>query len=242
MKWKTIWISDVHLGTRGCKSHHLLEFLRDNDAETIFLVGDIIDGWRLKSKLYWPQEHNDVVQKILRKVRKGTEVIYIAGNHDEFLRNYIGYEFGGIKICDETEYDAIDGRRFLILHGDRFDGIVRYHKWLAILGDIAYTILLKLNNIVSLIRRKMGFPYWSLSAFLKSKTKEAVNFVYDYENTISSECERRGFDGIITGHIHTPAIKQIDSITYMNCGDWVENCTALVEDYSGAIKLLHMIK
>ncbi len=239
MIYRTIWLSDMHLGTRGCNAEHILDFLKENDAETIYLVGDIVDGWRLSRKFYWPQSHNDVVQKLLRKVRKGVRMIYIPGNHDEFLRPYAGNKMGGIEIVNEAIHKTADGRRLLIIHGDRFDGVVTYHKWLAILGDWAYVTLLAVNRWYGRIRRRFGYGHWSLSAFLKHKVKKAVSFISNYETAIAHECRQRGFDGIVCGHIHHAEIKTIDGILYCNSGDFVESCSALVEDFDGKISIVH---
>lgn len=237
--YRTIWISDLHLGTRGCSADKILRFLKENNADTIYLVGDIVDGWRLSKKFYWPQSHNDVIQKLLKKARKGTKIIWVAGNHDEFLNNFIGNFFGNIEIVDEISH-TINDKKILIIHGDKFDGITKYHKWLALLGDYAYTVLLVVNSHLHSIRKYLGLKPWSLSSFLKQKVKQAVNFISDYETTISNECVRRKYDGIICGHIHKAEIKTINNILYMNCGDFVEGNTALVEDFDGNITLLHV--
>lgn len=237
-RWRTIFISDLHLGTRGCKSEMLLNFLRKNESETLYLVGDIIDGWRLKKSRYWPQQHSDVVQKVLRKVRKGTRAIYIPGNHDEFLRDYLDVHVGGIEILPEDIHTTADGRRLLVIHGDQFDGVMRYAKWLAHLGDTAYTVALQANNICNFWRRRLGLQYWSLSAYLKNQVKGAVNFISNFETTLAQEARRRGADGIVCGHIHHAEMREIDGVLYCNDGDWVESCTALVEDFDGSLHLL----
>ncbi len=235
---RAIWISDIHLGTRGCKADALLSFLKYNDSDYLYLVGDIIDGWSLRRSWYWKQSHNDVVQKILRKARKGTQVIYVPGNHDEMLRPYTGLAFGEVAIEREYVHITADGRRFLIFHGDEFDGIMHYAKWLAHVGDIAYTLALSLNHWFNFVRRKFDLPYWSLSAYLKYKVKNAVEFISNYETLIAAEARRRGVDGVICGHIHHAEIRTIDGIVYANDGDWVESCTALVEDFSGAMQIV----
>ena len=238
MHYRTIWISDVHLGTRGSSTQQLLEFLRQTDSDTLYLVGDIVDGWRLKSKLYWPQCHTDIIQKILRKSRKGTKVIYVPGNHDEFLRDYAGTQFGNISLERDHVHITADGRRVLVMHGDEFDGVTTYHKWLAHLGDWAYNSMIVLNRYFNWTRRKLGFDYWSLSAYCKRKVKHAVNFISHYEDSVARECKNQGFDGIVTGHIHHAEIRQIHGVQYYNCGDWVESCTALVEHHNGKIEIV----
>jgi len=238
-KYRTIWISDIHLGTRGCKAEFLLDFLRYHESEFLFLVGDIVDGWRLKNNWFWKQSHNDVVQKLLRRARKGTKVVYVPGNHDEFMRDYTGLSFGNIDIVQQSEHVTADGRRFLIMHGDEFDGVVKKIKWLAILGDWAYNALLSFNYFFNYVRRKLGYPYWSLSAYLKHKVKNAVNFIGDYEKTLAKAARQQNYDGIICGHIHKAEIRQIDDILYCNDGDWVESCTALVEDWDGSLAIIH---
>ena len=237
-QYRTIWISDVHLGTPGCQAEQLLDFLKHNESDRLYLVGDIIDGWQLKRRWYWTQAHNDVVQKILRKARKGTRVTYIAGNHDEVARQFIGLAFGGIDIQDEAVHTMADGRRFLVLHGDLYDAVVLYAKWLAILGDHLYRLILKLNRWFNHVRAKLGFDYWSLSQYLKHKTKNAVNFMIQFEDAVASEARKRGFQGVVCGHIHKPQIKEIDGITYCNDGDWVESISALVETLEGELKII----
>jgi UDP-2,3-diacylglucosamine pyrophosphatase LpxH len=243
-QYRTIWISDVHLGTRGCQADFLLDFLRYNESETLFLVGDIFDGWRLKRSWYWAQSHNDVIQKILRKARKGTQVIYIPGNHDECLRDYSAtqIELGGIKLQDEAIHVTADGKRLLVIHGDCFDGVVRHARWLAVLGDWAYTFMLGLNLILNIIRRRLGFGYWSLSSYLKAKVKNAVEFIGKFENVLADEARRRGVDGIVCGHIHTPDMRMIGSVLYCNDGDWVESCSALVEHFDGRLEIIRWAK
>lgn len=237
-RFRTIWISDIHLGTRGCNADFLLSFLKHSECDTLYLVGDIIDGWALKRSWYWKQGHNDVVQKILRKARKGTRVIYIPGNHDEALRPYVGMAFGDIAIRREAVHIMADGRRFLVLHGDEFDGVMRCAKWLAHLGDKAYTLCLALNHWFNHIRRRFGLPYWSLSAYLKYKVKNAVEFISSFEELIAEEARKRGVDGVVCGHIHHAEIRDIGGLTYANDGDWVESCTALAEDYSGHLHII----
>ena len=227
---RAIWISDTHLGTKGCKAEFLLDFLRRNDAEYLYLVGDIIDGWQLRRSWYWGQLHNDVVQKILRKARKGTTVTYSPGNHDEFACDDVDLMFGGISVVTQSVHETLDGRKRLVMRGDEFDEIVRYAKWLAILGDHADRLALVLNHWVNASRRRFGYPYWSLSAYLKHRVKNAVQFIDNFETVVAKEAADRGLDGVVCVHIHKAAIKQLDGILYCNDGDWVESCTALVEN------------
>ncbi|MBZ8135298.1 UDP-2,3-diacylglucosamine diphosphatase [Afifella sp. IM 167] len=236
--FRTLFLSDVHLGTRGCQAELLLEFLRDHDAETIYLVGDIVDGWRLRRGWYWPQLHNDVVQKLLRKARKGAKLIYVPGNHDEFLRNYFGSHFGGIEVCETAMHEAADGRNYLVIHGDQFDVVVRHAKWLAFFGDWAYVTALAANTHVNRIRRGLGFSYWSLSAWAKLKVKNAVNFIGAFEQALASEAQRRGADGVVCGHIHHAALREEHGVRYINCGDWVESCTAVAEHHDGQMEII----
>lgn len=238
IKYRTIWLSDVHLGTRGCKAEYLLDFLKYHEADTIYLVGDIIDGWRLKKSWYWPQTHNDVVQKLLRQVRKGVKVIYVPGNHDEFARDFEDLSFGGIAVVHEATHTLADGRLLLILHGDKFDGVMHYARWLAYLGDWAYETLLRVNTFVNLLRSAFGLEYWSLSAYLKNKVKNAVSFVSNYELMVANAARDASVDGVVCGHIHKSELRYIDDVLYCNTGDWVESCTALVEDYSGKLSVI----
>jgi UDP-2,3-diacylglucosamine pyrophosphatase LpxH len=236
--YRTIFISDLHLGTRGCNSAKILEFLRENNAEIIYLIGDIIDGWRLAKKFFWPQTHNDIVQELLRKVRTGTTMIWVVGNHDEFLQQYIGHSFGGIEIVDEAVHTTAEGRTFLVVHGDRFDAITHYHKWIAQIGDTSYDALIVINRWLMVARRMLGYGHWSLSAYLKHRVKQAACFISNYEQTLAGECRQRGYDGIICGHIHHPEIRMIDEVQYCNTGDWVESCTALVESFDGSLSII----
>jgi len=235
---RAIFLSDIHLGTRGCQAELLLDFLRHNESDYLYLVGDIVDGWRLKRSWFWAQSHNDVVQKILRKARKGTKVIYIPGNHDEAARDYCGLNFGGVQVMREAVHENADGRRFLVLHGDEFDGVVRYAKWLALLGDWAYNMALRANHWFNLARRALGLPYWSLSAWLKHKVKNAVEYIGNYEKAVAEEARRRGVDGVICGHIHHAEIRDFDGVLYCNDGDWVESCTGLVEHHDGRLEIV----
>ncbi|MGY0709077.1 UDP-2,3-diacylglucosamine diphosphatase [Azospirillum argentinense] len=237
-RYRSIWISDVHLGTRGCKAEYLLDFLKHNESDHLYLVGDIVDGWRLRKTWYWPQAHNDVVQKILRRARKGVQVYYIPGNHDEAARDYAGLQFGGVQVVVEMIHVTADGRQLLVTHGDRFDVVVKYARWLAFIGDNAYVVLLQANTLFNWVRRKLGFPYWSLSAFLKHKTKTAVEFIGNYETALGDEARRRKVDGVVCGHIHTAEIRDMEGILYCNDGDWVESCTALVEHPCGRLEII----
>lgn len=235
---RTLFLSDLHLGTRGCQADLLLDFLRCYDADVIYLVGDIVDGWRLKSGWYWPQSHNDVVQKLLRKVRKGTRLIYLPGNHDEFLRDYVGYCFGGIEVVDQAIHETADGRRLLVIHGDQFDLVVRHARWLALLGDGAYSAALFVNTHLNVMRRRLGLTYWSLSAWAKLKVKNAVNFISRFEELLAAEAGRQAAHGVVCGHIHHAANRDMLGVRYVNTGDWVESCTAVVEHYDGEIELI----
>ena len=234
---RTIWLSDIHLGTKGCRADALIEFLKQHDCERLYLVGDIVDGWRLRSRIYWPQEHTNVIRRILTKAKRGCQVVVITGNHDEFLRKYTDLDLGNIRICDESEHRTADGRRLLIIHGDQYDGIVQAHRWLAFLGDYGYRLLLTVNRWVNRFRQRFNYPYWSLSAHVKHRVKRAVNFIYDFERAVAWDCRRRGFVGVVCGHIHHAEVRDIDEITYYNCGDWVESCTALIEQHDGEMEL-----
>jgi UDP-2,3-diacylglucosamine pyrophosphatase LpxH len=238
LRVRTVWISDIHLGTPGCQAAALLDFLRDVECETLFLVGDIIDGWQLRRQWYWPQAHNDVVQKVLRKARKGTRVLFVPGNHDEFARRYIGHSFGGVDVVEEWIHETADGRRLWITHGDLFDGVVQCARWLALVGDQAYEITLRLNRHLNSLRARLGLPYWSLSNYLKLRVKRAVSYVSDFEVALAREARRRGVDGVVCGHIHHAEMREIDGMLYANDGDWVESLTALVEHEDGRLEII----
>lgn len=238
VRFRTIWISDVHLGTSGCQAKRLLEFLKATESDKLYLVGDIVDGWQLKRRWYWHQTHNDVVQVVLKKAKKGTKVIFVPGNHDEAIRQFIGLDFGGIKIRDELIHTTADGKRMLVLHGDRFDGVIACAKWLAHVGDWAYTMILKFNQYYNVWRARAGLPYWSLSQYLKLKVKNAVSYINSFEDALAGEARKQGLDGVICGHIHKPEIRMIDGIKYCNDGDWVESLSALVEEDSGELRLV----
>lgn len=235
---RTVFISDIHLGTPGCQAKALLQFLRDVECDTLYLVGDIVDGWQLRRSWHWPQAHNDVVQKLLRKVRKGTRVVFVPGNHDEFARRYVGHSFGGIEVRDSCIHQTADGRRLWVMHGDLFDGVVQCAPWLAHVGDQLYEFALKLNRHLNSLRARFGLPYWSLSRYLKLKVKRAVNFIGDFENAVVREARKREVDGVVCGHIHHAELREIDGITYANDGDWVESLTALVEHRDGRLEVL----
>ncbi|HKX80575.1 MAG TPA: UDP-2,3-diacylglucosamine diphosphatase [Novosphingobium sp.] len=237
-KFRTVWISDIHLGTRGCNATMLVDFLRSIECETLYLVGDIVDGWRLRKGWYWPDAHNEVVRRVLKMAHRGTRVVFIAGNHDEMLRDFAGMTFGGVELVLEAEHVTADGRRLLVTHGDSFDGVVLYARWLAFLGDAAYGLLLRANIFFNAVRRRFKLPYWSLSAYMKKRVKNAVQFISSYEEAVAQEAVHRGLDGVVCGHIHYAEIRNFGGITYYNDGDWVESCTALVEDAQGHISIL----
>ncbi|MCE2859854.1 MAG: UDP-2,3-diacylglucosamine diphosphatase [Oxalobacteraceae bacterium] len=238
MRFRTIWISDVHLGTSGCQASRLLEFLKATESDVLYLVGDIVDGWQLRRRWYWHQTHNDVVQLVLKKAKKGTKVIFVPGNHDEAIRQFIGLDFGGIKIRDELIHTCANGKRMLVLHGDRFDGVIACAKWLAYVGDSLYTMILKFNQYLNAWRARSGLPYWSLSQYLKLKVKNAVSYITSFETALAEEAKKQGVDGVICGHIHKAEIREINGILYCNDGDWVESLSALVEDASGELRLI----
>ncbi len=238
-QYRTIFVSDLHLGSKVSQAQAFIDFLRHHDADTIYLVGDIIDFWSVRRSPVWPQSHNDVLQKLLRKARKGTRVIYIPGNHDEAVRGYCGMAFGAVEICHDAVHETADGHRFLVMHGDEFDVIVRYAKWLAFLGDRSYEFALWCNHALNRVRRWFGFDYWSLSGYLKLRVKTAANFIGEFEHAIVEEARRRNADGVICGHIHHMADRMIAGVRYLNCGDWTESCTAIAEDYNGC---LHKIR
>jgi len=238
-RFRTIFISDLHLGTPGCQAEALLDFLREHPSDQLYLVGDIVDGWQLRRKWFWPQAHNDVVQKLLRRARKGCRVVFVPGNHDEFARDFIGHQFGGIEVIDEAVHVTADGRRLWIIHGDYFDGVIQCAKWLAYVGDNLYEFTLKLNRYLNNLRGRMGLPYWSLSACLKQKVKKALNYVTDFEVAVAAEARKRGHQGVVCGHIHRAEMREINGTLYCNDGDWVESRTALVEHFDGRLELLH---
>ena len=238
LRVRSVWISDIHLGTPGCQAAALLDFLRSVDSDHLYLVGDIVDGWQLRRGWYWPQAHNDVVQKLLRKARKGTRVVFVPGNHDEFARKFIGVRVGGIEVVDDCVHVTADGRRLWVVHGDDFDGVLQCARWLAHVGDSAYGVALEVSRHLNRLRARCGLPYWSLSKYLKLKVKRAVSFIGDYERAVAREARMRGVQGVVCGHIHHAELREIDGVLYANDGDWVESLTALVEHVDGRLELL----
>jgi len=236
--FRTVWISDIHLGTKDCKAKELLEFIKHCRAKKIYLVGDIIDGWALKKRWFWPQEHNDVIQKLLRQARKGTEVIFIPGNHDEFARQFCGLNFGGIQVRHDDVHVTADGKKLWVTHGDLYDNIMQYARWIAFIGDRAYTFALWLNRAFNRIRLKLNYPYWSLSQYLKHKVKAAVSCITAFEDLLIREAKIKQCDGVVCGHIHKAELRIIDHITYANDGDWVESMTALIENHDGSLQII----
>ena len=238
LKFRTIWLSDIHLGTRGCRAELLLDFFRHTESDYLYLVGDIVDGWHLKKRWYWPQAHNDVIQKILRRARHGAQVFYVAGNHDEFARQFLGLQFGGVLVTDQIVHTTAAGKRLLVIHGDQFDAVIPCAKWLAHLGDKAYDVALWINRVFNRVRQRFGLPYWSLSAWLKHKVKNAVEFIGDFETFIATSARHHHTDGVVCGHIHHAQIRTIGEVLYCNDGDWVESCTALVEHSDGRLEIV----
>jgi UDP-2,3-diacylglucosamine pyrophosphatase LpxH len=236
--YRSVFISDIHLGAPGCQADLLLDFLRHASCQHLYLVGDIVDGWRMKRGWHWPQSHNDVVQKLLRLARKGASVTYVPGNHDDRVRDFCGVHFGGVVVARDAIHQTADGRRFLVLHGDEFDAVVRLAPQLAFAGDLAYRAIIRLNTLLNRVRRRFGLGYWSLAAFLKSHVGNANKFVDNFERAVAAEARRRGVDGVICGHVHKAQMRDIDGVTYINDGDWVESCTALVEHFDGRLEIL----
>ena len=240
--YRTLFLSDLHLGMHGCRAERVLDFLRYHEADTYVLVGDVVDGWAMARRWFWPQAHNDVVQKLLRLVRKGATMIYIPGNHDGWARQFAGLSFGGIDVRRETVHVTADGRRLLVLHGDEFDGMIRFAPWLAYVGARAYEGALRLNTLVARVRERFGYDYWSLSNALKSRTKKALQYVDRFEEAVARRAASEGVDGVVCGHIHRPEMRRIETADgatlYLNCGDWVENCTALAEHFDGRLELV----
>jgi UDP-2,3-diacylglucosamine pyrophosphatase LpxH len=236
---RSIFLSDIHLGTRACQAESLLDFLREYDSKHLFLVGDIVDFWAMSRSINWSTSQNTVVQKVLKRARHGVDVVFVPGNHDEALREYVNTSFGHIQLRHDYVHTSADGKRYLLIHGDEFDQVTKYHRWIAVLGDHAYTFVVQLNAMLSWVRRRLGVAaYWSLSGYAKRKVKRAVNFIFDFEDSVAHYVKERGLDGVICGHIHTAAIKQINGITYINCGDWVDSCTAIVEHADGRMELI----
>jgi UDP-2,3-diacylglucosamine pyrophosphatase LpxH len=238
-RFRTIWISDVHLGTRGCNAQMLIDFLDSTDSETMYLVGDIIDGWKLRRSWYWPSAHNDIVWRVMKRAKRGTRVVYIPGNHDEMFRQFSGLTVGGFETRRRGVHETPDGRRLMVTHGDEFDAVVMCHRWLAFLGDAAYSGLMRLNIVINAVRQRLDLPYWSLSKHAKHKVKNAVEFISRFEEAVAHEARDRGVDGVVCGHIHTAEIRDFGGIVYYNDGDWVEGCTALVEHFDGRLEVLH---
>jgi UDP-2,3-diacylglucosamine pyrophosphatase LpxH len=241
--YRSVFISDVHLGTRGCRSDFLAHFLGSFSTENLYLVGDIVDGWRLRKSWYWDEMHDEVVKLVLRHAAEGAKVLYIPGNHDEIFRDWLhlGLEIGGVTLVGEAEHVTADGKRLLVIHGDQFDSVVRYAKFLAFLGDGAYTAALTINRYFNAIRRQLGYPYWSLSQWAKRQVKEAVKAIDRFEGALAGEARRRHFDGVVCGHIHHAEMRQVDGVLYLNTGDWVESCTALVEHHDGRLELIDWV-
>jgi len=238
-RYRAVFISDLHLGTPGSQAAELLAFLKASPSDYLYLVGDIVDGWQLRRRWFWPQAHNDVVQKLLRRARKGCRVVFVPGNHDEFARGFSGHQFGGIEVEEDAVHVTADGRRLWVTHGDYFDGVIQCAKWLAYVGDGLYEFTLKLNRYLNHLRARFGLPYWSLSAYLKHKVKKAVNFISDFEAAVAQEARRRGHQGVVCGHIHRAEMREIDGVLYCNDGDWVESRTALVEHHDGRLELVY---
>jgi UDP-2,3-diacylglucosamine pyrophosphatase LpxH len=238
VRYRTVWISDLHLGARGSSAEKLIDFLKSFECDKLYVVGDFIDLWQLRKHRYWPQSHNDVIQKILGKARRGTAVIYIPGNHDDFIVNFFG-TYGNIRVAENDVHLTATGKRLLILHGHEFDSVTQHAKWLAIVGDVGYNMLLKINYLLNVFRRLFGFGYWSLSAYVKRKVKNAVNVISDFEDMVAKYAQMHNASGIVCGHIHTPSVREIRGIQYYNCGDWVESCTALVEYPDGVLELVY---
>ncbi|MDX5446342.1 MAG: UDP-2,3-diacylglucosamine diphosphatase [Zoogloeaceae bacterium] len=236
---RAIFISDVHLGTRACQADRLLAFLREYEAEHVYLLGDIVDFWAMNRSIQWAPSHNTVVQKVLRKARHGAEVVFIPGNHDEALREYVGVSFGDIRVESEWVHVTADGRKYWLIHGDEYDQVTRHHRWVAVLGDVAYNALVRINLFISRLRRLFRRPgYWSLAGYAKQKVKKAANFIFDFEDAIAHAARQRGMDGVICGHIHWPADREVGGVRYLNCGDWVDTCSGIVEHLDGRIEVV----
>jgi UDP-2,3-diacylglucosamine pyrophosphatase LpxH len=238
-RYRAVFVSDIHLGTAGCQADALLEFLRYHSSDYLYLVGDIVDGWQLRRRWYWPQAHNDVVQKLLRRARKGCHVIFIPGNHDEFARGFVGHRFGDIRVQREAVHTTAKGVSLWVVHGDHFDGVIQCAKWLAYVGDNAYELTLRLNRSFNSLRARMGLPYWSLSQYLKGKVKKALNYVTDFETAVAREAKHRGHTGVVCGHIHRAEMRDINGTLYCNDGDWVESRSALVEHLDGTLEIIY---
>ena len=237
---RAIFISDVHLGTRACQAESLLAFLREHESEYLYLLGDIIDFWAMNRSVQWAGAHNTVVQKVLRRARHGCKVFFIPGNHDEALREYAGVAFGDIRVESEWIHETLDGRRYWLVHGDEYDQVTRHHRWVAVLGDVSYNALVRINLVLSRVRRLLRRPgYWSLAGYAKQKVKKAVSFIFDFEDAVAHAAAQRGVDGVVCGHIHSAADRRIGNVRYLNCGDWVDTCSAIVEHFDGRIEVVH---
>ena len=237
---RAIFISDVHLGTRACQAESLLAFLREHESEYLYLLGDIIDFWAMNRSVQWAGAHNTVVQKVLRRARHGCKVFFIPGNHDEALREYAGVAFGDIRVESEWIHETLDGRRYWLVHGDEYDQVTRHHRWVAVLGDVGYNALVRINLVLSRVRRLLRRPgYWSLAGYAKNKVKKAVSFSFDFEDAVAHAAAQRGVDGVVCGHIHSAADRRIGNVRYLNCGDWVDTCSAIVEHFDGRIEVVH---
>ncbi|MGB0769070.1 MAG: UDP-2,3-diacylglucosamine diphosphatase [Phycisphaeraceae bacterium] len=243
LEYRTVWISDTHLGSKGSRAKELSRFLKQVRCERLYLVGDIIDCWRLKSRWYWPAEHNDVIRRILKHASRGTEVIYTPGNHDDAARQFVNMAFGGVDIKPHTQHDTADGKKLFVTHGDQFDLVIQHSKLLAVLGSVAYETLLKINRHYNVVRRWLGLPYASLSQAIKLKVKRACTFISRFEDILANEAEKRAMDGVVCGHIHKAESRTMDNgVQYLNCGDWVESCTALVEHADGRLEIIDGIQ
>lgn len=238
-QYRSIWLSDIHLGYKGCKADYLLDFLKTTESDVLYLIGDIVDLWSVKRTMFWPQMHNNIVRTILGKAKQGTRVIYIPGNHDEQLREYTGMIFGNVEIHNEYTHVTPDGKRMLLVHGDAYDAIMKCRGVKNYIGNLGYEVLLYCNRQISRIRRKFGFPYWSLSGFVKRQVKDAMEHINNFAEVVCSDAARRGYDGVVCGHIHHADLREVEGILYCNDGDWVENCTALVELENGQMELIH---
>ena len=237
---RAIFISDVHLGTRACQAESLLAFLRAHESDYLYLLGDIIDFWAMNRSVQWAGAHNTVVQKVLRRARHGCKVFFIPGNHDEALREYAGVAFGDIRVESEWIHETLDGRRYWLVHGDEYDQVTRHHRWVAVLGDVGYNALVRINLVLSRVRRLLRRPgYWSLAGYAKHKVKKAVSFIFDFEDAVAHAAAQRGVDGVVCGHIHSAADRRIGNVRYLNCGDWVDTCSAIVEHFDGRIEVVH---
>jgi len=239
VKVRSVFVSDIHLGTPDSKAEELLTFIKALECEHFFLIGDIVDGWALKRRWNWPQAHSDVIQKVLRMARKGTQVYYVLGNHDEFVRPFLPLELGdNLHIDNEFSFEGKNGKTYLISHGDFFDAITMTKRWLAIIGDIGYAMLLRVNRPINKMRKLIGYKrFWSLSKYIKENVKKSVMFITDFENVLATEAKKRHFNGVICGHIHKAEIREINDIVYLNCGDWVESCSAIIEHLDGRFEV-----